>query len=344
MYLGAVNPVSVSFVSSNPSSVLEEVHMEGSRKVLGTSHKSCQRLARRIRCSAALRLSSVSVSGELGSEDPLILPCLVNENHSASCMINSGASSQFIDLDFTLSLNLPLDLKRKPEDLVLADGVCSKVGQITHTCSLRLTIDQHMEDLTVHVTKLAGCNMIVGKPWLRQHNPTIDWSKNSITFSSPYCHENCLPVRPKITPATEPLRLKINLISRAAFRVPIKNLESCLCIMALYNEPEDEETTQDTTKKLVPPEYHNYLVLFSEKEARILLLSRYVDHAIPLMDGAKPPFGRMYSMSDTELKEVKKWIDKNLFKSFIRASSLSAALPILFVKKEDGSLRLCVDY
>jgi len=89
-------------------------------------------------------------------------------------MIDSGASSQFIDLDFTLSLNLPLDLKRKPEDLVLADGVHSKVGQITHTCSLRLTIDQHVEDLTFHVTKLAGWNMIVGKPWLRRHNPTID--------------------------------------------------------------------------------------------------------------------------------------------------------------------------
>jgi len=76
--------------------------------------------------------------------------------------------------------------------------------------------------------------------------------------------------------------------------------------MALYNKPEDKETTQDTTKKLVAPECHNYLVLFSEKEARILPLSRYVDHAIPLMDGAKPSFVRMYSMADAELKEVRK--------------------------------------
>ena len=52
----------------------------------------------------------------------------------------------------------------------------------------------------------------------------------------------------------------------------------------------------------------------------------------------------MYSMSDAELKEVKKWIDENLSKSFIRASSSSATSPILFVKKKDGSLRLCVNY
>ena len=114
--------------------------------------------------------------------------------------------------------------------------------------------------------------------------------------------------------------------------------------MDLYNKPEDEETTQDITKQLVPPEYHNYLVLFSEKEARILAPSRYVNYAIPLIDGAKPPFGRMYSMSDAELKEVRKWIDENLSKSFIRASSSSTASPILFVKKKDGSLRLCIDY
>jgi len=130
----------------------------------------------------------------------------------------------------------------------------------------------------------------------------------------------------------------MNLISPAVFRVAIKNPESHLCIMPLYNKPEDKETTQDTTKKLVPPEYHAYLVLFSEKEARILLPSRYVDHAIPLIDGAKPPFGQMYSMSNAELKEVRKWIDENLSKSFIRASSSSAASPILFVKKKDGSL------
>ena len=104
------------------------------------------------------------------------------------------------------------------------------------------------------------------------------------------------------------------------------------------------EEEHDPTKKLIPHEYHDYLVLFFEKEARILPPSRYVDHPIHLTEGAKPPFGRMYSMSDAELKEVRKCIDKNLSKSFIRASSSSAASPILFVKKKDGSLRLCVDY
>ena len=49
-------------------------------------------------------------------------------------------------------------------------------------------------------------------------------------------------------------------------------------------------------------------------------------------------------MSASELQEIRTWIEDNLSKGFIRASSSSCASPILFVKKKDGSLRLCVDY
>jgi hypothetical protein len=45
-----------------------------------------------------------------------------------------------------------------------------------------------------------------------------------------------------------------------------------------------------------------------------------------------------------ELEALRKWLDENLAKEFIRASSSPARAPILFVKKGDGSLRLCVDY
>jgi len=49
-------------------------------------------------------------------------------------------------------------------------------------------------------------------------------------------------------------------------------------------------------------------------------------------------------MSRTEVQTLKEWLEENLSKGFIRASSSPATSPILFVKKTDGSLRLCVDY
>jgi hypothetical protein len=49
-------------------------------------------------------------------------------------------------------------------------------------------------------------------------------------------------------------------------------------------------------------------------------------------------------LSAIELKALDEYLKENLAKGFIRQSSSPAGAPILFVKKSDGSLRLCVDY
>ena len=94
----------------------------------------------------------------------------------------------------------------------------------------------------------------------------------------------------------------------------------------------------------VPPEYHKYLPLFRKVNADQLPPHRPYDHQIELQEGFMPPFGPLYSLSRPELEALQDWLQENLSKGFIRASSSSAGSPILFVKKSDGSLRLCVDY
>ena len=49
-------------------------------------------------------------------------------------------------------------------------------------------------------------------------------------------------------------------------------------------------------------------------------------------------------MSDKELRACKEYIDSNLFKGFITASSAPYALLVLFVKKPSRELQFCVDY
>lgn len=56
------------------------------------------------------------------------------------------------------------------------------------------------------------------------------------------------------------------------------------------------------------------------------------------------PFGPIYNLSETELEALREYLDENLKKGFIRPSESPAGAPILFVKKKDGSLRMCVDY
>ena len=49
-------------------------------------------------------------------------------------------------------------------------------------------------------------------------------------------------------------------------------------------------------------------------------------------------------MSERELAEVRKQLGEYLEKGWIRPSSSSFGAPVLFVRKKDGSLRMCVDY
>jgi hypothetical protein len=52
----------------------------------------------------------------------------------------------------------------------------------------------------------------------------------------------------------------------------------------------------------------------------------------------------MYSLSPSELEALRKFPDENLANSIIHPSSSMHGAPIIFIKKKDGSLRLCVDF
>src|SRR5579859_7081438 len=98
----------------------------------------------------------------------------------------------------------------------------------------------------------------------------------------------------------------------------------------------------DLTKILV--EYHDFADLFSKREADKLPPHRTYDHTIPLEPGKAPPFGPIYKCSPAELKATREYIETNLGKGFIRYSQSLCGSPIVFAKKKNGTLRLCVDY
>ena len=68
------------------------------------------------------------------------------------------------------------------------------------------------------------------------------------------------------------------------------------------------------------------------------------DHPIDLLDDKQPPYGPIYNLGSVELETLKTYIKANLASGFIRPSKSPAGAPILFVRKKDGSLRLCIDY
>jgi hypothetical protein len=91
-------------------------------------------------------------------------------------------------------------------------------------------------------------------------------------------------------------------------------------------------------------QYLGFKDVFEKKNAEILLEHRPYDYAIELQDRAQSPFGPIYNFSQTELAALREYIEVNLSKNFIRHLKSPAGAPILFIKKKNGSLRMCVDY
>ena len=68
------------------------------------------------------------------------------------------------------------------------------------------------------------------------------------------------------------------------------------------------------------------------------------EHAIKLQDGKQPPYRPIYRLGPVELETLKTYIETHLKIGFIRPSKSPAGALILFDKKSDNSLRLCVNY
>ncbi|GBG61904.1 hypothetical protein CBR_g26068 [Chara braunii] len=69
-----------------------------------------------------------------------------------------------------------------------------------------------------------------------------------------------------------------------------------------------------------------------------------IRHGITLKDGAVPPRGCIYHMSEEELQVLRAQLDDLLAKGWIRPSCSSYGAPVLFVQKKNKDLRLCIDY
>jgi hypothetical protein len=93
-----------------------------------------------------------------------------------------------------------------------------------------------------------------------------------------------------------------------------------------------------------PPEYHEFADIFDKGNTNQFPPHRPYNLKIDLEDGAAPPLGTIYSLSPIKLEALRKFLDENISSGLLRSSSSLHGAPVLFVKKKDSSLRLCVDF
>ena len=94
----------------------------------------------------------------------------------------------------------------------------------------------------------------------------------------------------------------------------------------------------------IPSKYHEFANIFSKTKAEVLAPRWPYDLKINLEEGTQLPVSPIYSLSAFEQKALKKFIEKDLNMGFIWPTLSLHSAPVLFIKKKDGSLHLCVDF
>ncbi|GJR92536.1 putative nucleotidyltransferase, ribonuclease H [Tanacetum coccineum] len=104
-----------------------------------------------------------------------------------------------------------------------------------------------------------------------------------------------------------------------------------------------KDTSLDGPRLESHPVVRNFPDVFPD-ELPGLPPEREVEFTIELIPGAQPISKAPYRMAPVELKELKDQLQELLERGFIRPSVSPWGAPVLFVKKKDGSMRLCIDY
>jgi hypothetical protein len=217
-----------------------------------------------------------------------------------------------------------------------------------------------------YVTPLdPSCPVVLGFNWLTRYNPLIDWVLGSIAFR-PHLFERSIPTltssaraaqlpsqNPSFpTETTKPSVSdsvpRISLIGAAAF-VRACKLPGAQSFRIHLSDPAVSGKSASVSDEApdishVPKEYHDFADVFSKSKADTLAPHRPYDLKINLEEGTAPPVGAVYQLSQSELVILREFIDEHVRIGFIRPTNSPHGAPVLFVRKKDGSLRLCVDF
>src|SRR5882724_11831505 len=177
--------------------------------------------------------------------------------------------------------------------------------------------------------------------WLTCCNPLIDWVLGSNFFWQPSQHES------KSSPTSQkPLR--VTLINAVAYSQASKLKGSdCFQFQISLSEVTGHSMSTSETKvdmSTIPEDYHDFVDIFSKSKAGKLADHQPYNLKITLDEGTSPPYGPIYSLSQEELAALHKFIDENLATGLIHPSCSPHGAPVLFIRKKDGSLRLCIDF
>nr|XP_017239592.1 PREDICTED: uncharacterized protein LOC108212378 [Daucus carota subsp. sativus] len=187
------------------------------------------------------------------------------------------------------------------------------------------------ENLVIEVANcdrvsLGEFDVILGMDWLSQHKAKIDCKNREVVLST--LEEE------KVKFKGQKQKKKFLTVIEAQ-KLLRKGCEAYLAHVI--------DTKKEAPRLEEVPIVNEFSEVFPE-ELPGLPPDREIEFSIELIPGAEPVSKAPYRMAPVEMKELAKQLQELLDKGVIRPSVSPWGAPVLFVKKKDGTMRLCINY
>nr|GEZ17600.1 putative reverse transcriptase domain-containing protein [Tanacetum cinerariifolium] len=226
-------------------------------------------------------------------------------NRYASVLFDTGADKSFESTTFSTQINITPSTSDHCYDVELADGRIIGLNTILRGCTLNLL--NHPFNINLMPVELASFDAIIGMDWLAKYQAVIAWAEKIVLI--PWGNETLI-IHGDGSNQGNATRLSIISCTKTEKYV-MKGFHVFLAHITTKEVEDKSKKKQLEDVPIVP----NFLKVFPEDFSG-LPPTRPVEFQIDLVPGA----------------------------AFIRPSSSPWGAPVLFVKKKDGSFRMCIDY
>ncbi|GJS68477.1 putative reverse transcriptase domain-containing protein [Tanacetum coccineum] len=227
-------------------------------------------------------------------------------DHYACILFDSGAKKSFVSSAFTPFIDIDPTALNTSYEVELADGKVVSTNTILRGCTLVLL--NHVFKIDLLPTQLGSFDVIIEMDWLSYHRAVIDCYEKSVRI--PLLNGEILEVQGER---------------------PEKDPGSLACIKADEKKLDDIQVVRDFPEVFLD-------------DLSGLPPVREIEFRIDLIPGASPVVKSPYRLAPSEMLELSNQLKELQEKGFIRPSHSPWGAPVLFVKKKDGAMRMCIDY
>jgi len=261
---------------------------------------------------------------EADAQPDVVTGTFLVHNVDAYVLFDTGATVSFVASSFIVKANL---MGESPVKSVITLPSGEDFSCLREYRGVPIVISGVQFEADLKEFPMIEFDVILGMDWLAKNQATFRCQDQAVSLRGPNAR--------RVTYVGKPIGKGVKIVSAMKMRSLQRKGETVyLCQVKDVSEEEQLEAI---------PVVRDYADVFPE-ELPGIPQEREVEFCIDLVPGTAPISKAPYRMAPAELKELKTQLQDLIDKGFIRPSVSPWGAPVLFVKKKDGSMRLCIDY